>query len=139
MVNIIAINEYHLDKIGIYRIWFGSKFYIGSTIDSYKRMVGHTNAILGAFNGIGIGKNSITNIFNHLVANSHINTGFFELLEECNTELDLVDAEHDWLCNFEGNANCLNHNFSVHRTISGIIVRPNGSFTIKQPNKYALV
>lgn len=132
MISIIPLDELHLDKCCVYRIWFGSKFYIGATLNSYNRIKGHTQSILGAFNGRRLGKNSITNIYNHLVSNPHIHTGFFELLEECETELDLIDAEHDWLCNFKGDSNCLNQNFNVHRTINGIIVRPNGDFTIKK-------
>ena len=139
MVNIIALNERELDKICIYRIWFGNKFYIGATLDSYKRLIQHIASIDGCFNGKRVGKNSITNIVNHLKDNPFIETAFFELLEECETEIDIVDAEHEWLYVEKGNPNCLNQNFNVHRTINGIIVRPNGSFAIKQNNKYVLV
>jgi hypothetical protein len=132
MISILPLNEHHLDKCCIYRIWLGNKFYIGATINSYNRILGHNKAIAGAYEGKKIGKNSITNMYNHLVANPHIDTGFFEILEECDNELDLVDAEHDWLCNFEGNPDCLNQSFKIHRTINNIIVRPNGDFTIKK-------
>ncbi len=139
MVSIIPINENHLDKCCIYRIWFGSKFYIGATTDSYKRILSHISAISGGFAGKRIGRNSITNIVNHLTENPLIDTGYFELLEECESEIALVDAEHEWLYPHKNNPNCLNVNFNVHRTINGIIVRPNGSFAIKQNNKYVLV
>ena len=134
MINIIPIDENYLDKCCIYRIWFGNKFYIGATLNSYERILGHTRAIYGALAGKRLGKNSVTNIVTHLKANQFIETAFFEVLEECNSELDLVDAEHDWLCNFKGHPDCLNQNFNVHRTINGIIVRPNGDFTIKSIN-----
>jgi len=139
MVNIIALNEYHLDRTCIYRIWFGSKFYIGATMDSYKRIEYHIKAIGAGFKGQRLGRNSITNMVNHLKDNPNIETCFFEALEYCEDELSLVDAEHEWLYPCKGNPDCLNVNFNVHRTINGIIVRPNGSFAIKQNNKYVLV
>jgi len=139
MVDIIAINENHLDKCCIYRIWFGHKFYIGATMNSYKRIEYHLKAIQYCFNGGRVGYNSVTNMVNHLKANQFIQTAFFELLEECNSEIDLVDGEHEWLYPCKGDPNCLNVNFNVHRTINGIIVRPNGSFAIKQNKKYVLV
>lgn len=129
----------HLDKVCIYRIWFGNKFYIGATLNSYERILSHLSTIAAAFEGKRLGKNSITNIVNHLIANPIIETAFFELLEECENEIDLVDAEHEWLYPCKDNPNCLNQNFNVHRTINGIIVRPNGNFAIKQNNKYVLV
>jgi hypothetical protein len=139
MINIIPLNELHLDKCCIYRIWFGSKFYIGATMDSYKRILYHLQAIEAGFNGHRLGKNSITNIVNHLKENPIIQTGFFEVLEFCEDEISLVDGEHEWLYPCKDNPYCLNVNFNVHRTINGIIVRPNGSFAIKQNNKYVLV
>lgn len=138
-ISIIALNEMHLDKICIYRILFGNKFYIGATMDSYKRVLTHISSIDGCFDGKRVGKNSITNIVNHLKENPIIQTGFFELLEECENEIDLVDAEHEWLYPHKDNPDCLNVVFNVHRTINGIIVRPNGSFAVKQNNKYVLV
>jgi len=132
MITIVALDESQLDKTCIYRIWFGNKFYIGATVNSYNRMISHISSIKNGFDGKRIGKNSITNIVNHLKSNPYIETAFFEVLEECSNELDLVDAEHDWLCNFEGDENCLNQTFKVHRSINNIIVRPNGDFTIKK-------
>lgn len=139
MISIIPLNENHLDKICIYRIWFGNKFYIGATMDSYKRILGHITTINAGLEGKRTGKNSITNIVNHLLDNPFIETGYFELLQECETEMELVDIEHEWLYPCKDNPNCLNQNFNVHRTINGIIVRPNGSFAIKKDNKYVLV
>ena len=139
MISIIPLNELHLDKICIYRIWFGNKYYIGATMDSSKRIMYHIKAIEAGFKGQRIGMNSITRMVNHLKENPIIETAFFELLEECENEIDLVDGEHEWLYPCKGDPNCLNVNFNVHRTINGIIVRPNGSFAIKQNNKYVLV
>lgn len=139
MISVISNDETHLDRICIYRIWFGKKFYIGATMDSYKRILSHTKAIEGGFKGQRIGMNSITRIVDHLKANPFIQTAFFELLQECENEIDLVDGEHEWLYPCKGNPDCLNVNFNVHRTINGIIVRPNGSFAIKQNKKYVLV
>lgn len=129
---IISLDENHLDQMGIYRIWFGWKFFVGATKNSFNRIIFHLQAIKRGFEGERIGKNSITNIVNHLLSNPFIEIAFFELLEVCEKEIDLVDAEHDWLCNFKNDKNCLNHSFSVNRTINGIIVRPNGDFTIKK-------
>ena len=108
-------------------------------MNSYKRIEYHLKAIQYCFNGGRVGYNSVTNMVNHLKANQFIQTAFFELLEECNSEIDLVDGEHEWLYPCKGDPNCLNVNFNVHRTINGIIVRPNGSFAIKQNKKYVLV
>jgi hypothetical protein len=130
-IQIVALNEQDLDKTGIYRIWFGTKFYIGATMNTTNRIAQHEKSIINGFNGHRIGRNSITNIVFYLSRNKFIETAFFELLEECSCELDLVDCEHDWLCNFKQDDNCLNQNFNVHRTIGNIIVRPNGDFTIK--------
>lgn len=139
MITIVPLNETHLDKCCIYRIWFGSKFYIGATLNSYNRILQHIKSIEGGFKGQRVGMNSITRIVDHLKANPFIQTAFFELLEECETEIDLVDGEHEWLYPCKGNPDCLNVNFNVHRTINGVIVRPNGSFAIKQNKKYVLV
>lgn len=139
MISIIPLNESYLDKICIYRIWFGSKFYIGATMDSYKRIISHISTINAGFEGKRVGKNSITNIVNYLKDNPIIQTGFFEVLEYCEDEISLVDAEHEWLYPHNGNPECLNVNFNVHRTINGVIVRPNGGFAIKQNKKYVLV
>jgi hypothetical protein len=136
MFNIVALNESHYDMMGIYRIWFGCKFYIGATTNTTNRIIAHEAAIKRCLSGIGIGRNSQTNIANHLLANQSIETAFLELLEPCSKEIDLVDAEHDWLCNFKDNSDCLNVNFQVSRVIAGIIVRPNGEIRIKENGKY---
>lgn len=139
MITIIPLKEHYLDSICIYRIWFGSKFYIGATMDSYKRIISHVSTIKAGFEGKRVGKNSITNIVNHLKDNPIIETGFFEVLEYCEDEMSLVDSEHEWLYPCKDNPDCLNVNFYVHRTINGIIVRLNGNFAIKQNKKYVLV
>jgi hypothetical protein len=129
---IVPLDESHMGMCGIYRIWFGDKFYVGATMNTTNRMGNHLHTIRKYYFGSYPFKNSATNIVNHLKGNEYIQTGFYELLEECKCELDLVDAENDWLSCFLGDRNCLNYSFTVHRTIGNIIVRPNGDFKIKK-------
>ena len=133
---VTTLNESNLDLMCIYRIWFGEKFYIGATADSFKRIVGHYSYIMEGLDGKHVGKNSVTNIVNHLRSNPHINTGYFEVLEICKDEYELVDAENEWLIHFKGNKNCLNVNYYAHRTINGVIIRPNGGWAVKKFGKY---
>lgn len=136
MIDIVALNELHYDRMGVYRIWFGHKFYIGSTKNTTNRIKLHYANLQECFTGTGVGRNAVTMIVVHLVANPWINTAYFELLEPCEKEIDLVDAEHDWLSSFEGHPGCLNVNFQVNRVIAGIIVRPNGEIRVKKDGKY---
>jgi hypothetical protein len=80
-IEIIPLNEDDLDKIGIYRIWFGHKYYIGATMNTTCRIENHVKAINKGFHGERIGKNSITNIVRYLAGHFYIKTAFFELLE----------------------------------------------------------
>lgn len=136
MIEIVGLNELHYDRMGIYRIWFGWKFYIGATVNTRDRMNWHRKAINGEWDGPCTGANSVLNIIRHLKANPFIKTAFFELLEPCEREIDLVDAEHDWLCNFKDDPDCLNYKFNVSRRFGCIIVKPNGEHKIKIGGKY---
>ena len=132
MIDFVFLDETHCGKTGAYRIWFGSKYYIGATVDTQDRVRGHYRTLVMAFlYGDRLGKNSISKIVNHLLCNPGIKTAFVELLEECKTELQLVDAEHRWLHPCKDDENCLNYQFKVHRTIGNVIYRPNGNNTVK--------
>jgi hypothetical protein len=135
-LEIIALNENDYDQMGVYRIWFGWKFYIGSTTNSYDRIKGHINSIRAGLEGRRKGFNYVNNVVSHLNENQFIKTAFFEILEVCDKEIDLVDAEHDWLSCFKDCNECLNVNFNVHRTIDGFIVRPNGEIRRKENGRY---
>lgn len=132
MIDFIFLDESHCDKMGIYRIWFGGKYYIGATTNTTDRVIHHFKHLHNSLtHGSGIGNNSTTKIINHLLCNQHIRTAFVELIEECKREFDLVQAEHKWLIPCKDDNNCLNYQFNVHRTIGNTIFRPDGSFTIK--------
>jgi hypothetical protein len=136
MIDIVVLDELHYKRMGIYRIWFGWKFYIGATADTAMRIKGHYKAIKDQWDEPLTGRNSVVNIVRHLHAHPFIQTAFFELLEVCEREIDLVDAEYDWLCNFQGDPDCLNENFHVCRRFGCIMVFPNGTHKIKRGGKY---
>ncbi len=132
MIDFVFLDETHCERTGIYRIWFGGKYYIGATVDTLDRVRFHYTHLVRAFLcGERLGKNSTSKIVNHLLCNPRIKTAFVELLQGCETELDLVDAEHIWLSPCKGDDNCLNYQFFVHRNIGNTIYRPNGDFTVK--------
>ncbi len=116
MIDFVFLDETHCERTGIYKIWFGNKYYIGSTIDTLDRMKYHYFSLVFAFTqGEKIGNNSTTKMVNHLLCNPHIKNAFVELIQCCNTEYDLVAAEKKWLTPCEHDANCLNYQFKVSR------------------------
>lgn len=123
-VTVITIDETHLDRMGIYRIWFGSYYYIGATINTFNRMKGHNCAINQGFSGKRHGKNSITNIVLCLVYFEDIHFGFMELVEPIEYEEQLVDAEQKWLTASTGDKYCLNEKMVSYRKVGGLEIRP---------------
>lgn len=124
MIYITAINEDDLNKMGVYRLWFGNKYYIGATKNTFNRMIGHITSINRCFDGYRVGKNSITNIVIFLSKNQWIQTGFIELLEPVHLEEQLVDAEQGWFNKCYSDCNCLNERFTSYRKVNGIEIRP---------------
>lgn len=119
MIQIIALNEEDLDKQGIYRIWYGHKYYIGSTINTYDRLLGHEKCVSECFLGIKRGQNSQSNAVDHLNRHTYIYTAYFELLEECESEYELVRREQYYLDKALYDTNCLNYRYTVTRRIDG--------------------
>lgn len=125
MIQFTFMNEQDYAAMGIYRIWFGQKYYIGATTNTKERMWYHSTHLYKAFNyGEKLGKNSTSKIVNHLLCNPYIKTAFVELLQECIREIDLVEAEYKWLSPCENDSNCLNYQFRVNRKIVDTIFRP---------------
>lgn len=132
MIDFVFLNGKSSNKSGIYKIWFGDHYYIGAALNFNERMKAHQDTLISAFyTGRRIGNNSTTKIVNHLLCNQHIKIAFVQILELCDTELSLVDAEHKWLYPCKNDSKCLNFSFKVHRNIGNVIFRPNGNFTVK--------
>jgi hypothetical protein len=107
----------------VYRLWFGKKYYIGSSTDLEKRMKLHYRKIMDCFSGKGIGRNSQTNIMYHLIENPLITEGLVEILEFGKTEEELVFLEDKWLRPSFTDQNCLNQCKHTTRRINGVLVR----------------
>lgn len=110
-------------KMCVYKIWFGDKFYIGSSVDLNKRMQDHYRMILSCFRGERNGRNSQTNMMNHLKANPHIQEGIVEILEFCKSEYELVFAERKHLQPVYKTPNCLNQASHTTRRINGVLIK----------------
>lgn len=110
-------------KMCVYRIWFGEKYYIGSTIDLIARMKWHYRTINDCFAGKRVGKNSQTNIMNHLMDNPEITEGLVEIICFCKNERELVTLEKAALLPIYKHPNCLNERSHTTRRIDGILVR----------------
>jgi hypothetical protein len=124
MIHITAIDETHLNEMGIYRIWFGYKYYIGATVNTFKRMICHNSTIKRCFDGHRVGKNSQTNVVKFLSKNQWITIAFLELIETVDYEEELVDAEQRWFDISHTDPNCLNEKFTSYRKVNGIEIRP---------------
>ena len=107
----------------VYRIWFGEKYYIGSTVDLIMRMKWHYQSINSCFAGNRVGQNSQTNIMNHLIDNPEITEGLVEILCFGKTERELVTLEKEWLLPVYGHPDCLNERSHTTRRIDGVLVR----------------
>ena len=107
----------------VYRVWFGEKFYIGSTVNIERRIKFLLYAINGCFKGKRVGKNSQTNIMNHLIDNPSITEGIIDILEFTNSEHDLVFLEGKWIKEYFKNGICLNERIQTTRKIDGVLVR----------------
>lgn len=126
-INIIIRNELDKNKMGVYKIWFGSKYYIGSTKSLSRRKSSHINALNKLINNLQTGEASNHKILKHLFMNLDITTGEMELLQEVQTEEELSPVEAMYLDEAMKDENCLNH--------SPLATRP--SFE-KKPNPLAI-
>lgn len=110
-------------RMCVYKIWFGNKFYIGSTTNIDNRLKVHLSSINACFDGKRVGKNSQTNIMNHLILNPGITEGIAEILEVCKTEYELVTEEKKHLGAVFLSPDCLNQVRHTTRRINGVLVR----------------
>lgn len=124
VIDVIALDETHLDKMGIYRLNIGSKYYIGATQNTTVRMLGHAQKLNAWFFERKYGKNSQTKICDYLLSNKWITHIYIELLEEVEYEECLVDAEQKWFDACFGDSNCLNFKMQSYRKVGDIEVRP---------------
>lgn len=111
-------------KLCVYKIWFGNKYYIGSTVDINARMKLHLRTIQACFDGVNVGSNSQTIIMKHLLVNPNIKEGLVEIISFVKSEYDLVDEESKWLTAAYNDRNCLNYSNNTARKIKGTTIRP---------------
>lgn len=114
-------------RILVYRIWFGSSFYVGSSISMEARVKDHVRKINRCFAGKGVRNNSHTLIMNHLSANPEIAEGMVEILSFVDSEYELVQEEKNWLDRFFYYKNCLNYSNKTSRRINGIMIKPENA------------
>jgi hypothetical protein len=136
---IIPNSDEDVGKMGVYRIWFGSKFYIGSTWNSKNRIESHIVSINEALQVEEIDRNSIGNIVRHIRENQEVHIGFFYMIEVCKELCELADCEGAYLRAYKGDPNCLNHAFITSRCVGNTIYRsdlPSRSryFNVKTSN-----
>jgi hypothetical protein len=120
---IIPDSEQDLGKMGVYRIWFGTKFYIGSTWNSTNRINSHMVAINEALLSEEIGTNSIGNMVRHIRENPEVKIGFFYMIEICEHQCELADCEGAYLRAYKGDPNCLNKAYITSRFVGNTIYR----------------
>lgn len=124
MIEVVILDETHADKMGIYRLNVGGKYYIGATKNLLYRTYGHEKRINSWFANKKYGKNSVTKICDYLLYNKWVTNIFIELLEEVEYEECLVDAEQKWFDACFGDNNCLNFKMQSYRKVDGIEIRP---------------
>jgi hypothetical protein len=94
--------------MGVYFLWFGSKYYIGSTKKMKQRCFYHEKKLNQLINGMEVGAASIYNILKHVFIYLSIERGIMELVYEAKDELDLRHQEEVFLKNAVDDENCLN-------------------------------
>jgi hypothetical protein len=124
--NIIPKSAEDIDKSGVYKIWFGEKFYIGSTKNSTSRMKSHSNTISSALtNPFFIEETSVKNIVDHIRANPGMTEAVLEMIHLCEGIQNLVDQEYISLMTYKGRINCLNLSFQSTRNHKGVTYYPS--------------
>jgi hypothetical protein len=98
-------------RCGVYKITYGDKFYIGSSVHVLKRAKEHRSAINSHFRWPSNNSRVSASVLDHIRANRDIKTMFVEMLEDCSeSELHLV--EKSWLKKSSCNSKCLNAVFN---------------------------
>lgn len=104
---------------GIYRIWFGKKYYIGRSRCLKSRRKGHENALYKRLNGllndakIDPELDYYKLVIAHLKINKKIVVAKAEVLVYCDPDHLLVRNEAKFLKKAKGDPNCLNVGFEV--------------------------
>ena len=124
VIDVILPVIFHESVICVYRVWFGDSFYIGSTVNLNVRINLLCRVVLGCFEGKRIGRNSPTEIMNHLIRNPDINQAIVEVIEFVSSEYELVEAERSWIDKYFLDINCLNYSNKTSRKINGVMIRP---------------
>lgn len=113
---------------GVYKIWFGDKFYIGRTRYLWKRIRSHerdlNNRKKGRWWTITGPQDFYQFVIAHLKKNPQIQVAYMEVLERCDTDEALVAAEQKYFDMHEWDTNCLN---------LGLVATPYKPTEPKQP------
>lgn len=99
------------DVEGVYRIWFGDKFYIGRSRKIAYRKRCHEQDLIRRFQADNPIKGQFDYyqlIIAHLLKNPQISEAKMEILEVCEGDDALVAAEQKWFNKYEWDTNCLN-------------------------------
>lgn len=118
-------DEADKNKMGVYFLWFGSKYYIGSTKKLEKRRASHEYNLNKIIDEIGVGKASNYNILKHVFEDLSIDRGIMTLVYEVENEALLAESETLYLKDSNEDENCLN--------VAQISIRPS------QKKEYLLV
>lgn len=109
------------NKRGVYKISFGSKFYIGRAKLIGSRMRSHNRELKLLFKSGKPGKNHyLRKVFRHLQENILEYYFNVEVLEECYTVEELQQKEQKWLTKYKDSPNCLNVSFIARKPINEI-------------------
>lgn len=105
--------EYPAISACIYRIWFGSFYYIGATRNFSKRISAHRCLLNNALKGY-CPEGTYSKIVLHLRKNDHIDEAVVEIIKTCLPE-DIYELEREYHLAALGDKRCLNV-FYHHRT-----------------------
>lgn len=107
-IQIVLKNREDRDKMGVYRVWYGIKYYIGSSKNLFNRAVGMQTKLNRLIDDMELGSGSENKILKHLFMDLSVDCGIMELLYEAEDEIDLLSAEQMYLTEGIQDENCLN-------------------------------
>ena len=123
-INIELKNPLDSGKMGIYKIWFGSKYYIGSSKNITRRKSSHITTLNNLINNLHTGSASNYNILKHLFINLDITCGYMELLQEVENEDDLSKIEAMYISDCDNDENSLNYSSRATRPTAQKKINP---------------
>lgn len=101
-----------IKRSGVYKLWFGDKFYIGRSRHLNDRLRSHERDLNRRKNGrwwnITGPQDFYQFVIMHLKKNPQINVAYMEVLEYCKTDEELIAAEQKYFDMHEWDVNCLN-------------------------------